>query len=259
MAGGYPGGLPRPGDEPRSSPRSEPMDHMETYPTRTIAYLCELFHPPQTPSPEAIQKLHNQYFAAGNPPYSSFAVTPMGPVLSNPGMRPGAVSQVAFLGDRLQFREEMGALTCEGFGERVQQIATDAARVIGIPQFAGQQVTIRTLINPRRFNDAGAYMRDGLFGFGDTTQTFEVEPRILGLRLVFPGSPESPSTNALRIENYAQDPRSLYLENQSSFGPQTLVGDTSALENNVALTYQFLIEKALAFVDTFDQRLEGES
>lgn len=229
---------------------------MQTYPTRTIAYLCEVFHPPRKPSPEAVQQLHNQYFAAGNPPYSSFAVTPMGPVLSNPGMRPGTVSQVAFFGDRLQFREELGALTCEGFGERVQRISNDAARVIGIAQFLGQQVTIRTLINPRRFNDAAGYMRDALFGFGDTTEIFESQPRILGLRLVFAGSPQSPSTNSLRIENYAQDPRSLYLENQSTFGLQA--GNELSLEENVASTYRFLIERALVFVDTFDQRLEED-
>jgi hypothetical protein len=229
---------------------------METYPTRTIAYHCDLYHQPQTPSPEAIQKLHNRYFAEGNPPYSSFAVTPVGPVLSNPGNRPGAISQAVFMADRMQFREELGGLTCEAFGERVRRIATDAAEVVGIQQFAGQQVTIRTLINPRRFNEAGDYMRNGLFGFGDTTQAFPVEPKILGLRLVFPATPESQTTNSLRIENYAQDPRSLYLENQSSYGPQSLSGDPEVLEQHVTEAYEFLIEHALAFVDTFDHRLE---
>ena len=38
----------------------------------------------------------------------SFAVAPGGPVLSNAVSRPGAASQVSFLGDRIQFREELG-------------------------------------------------------------------------------------------------------------------------------------------------------
>ena len=229
---------------------------MENYPTRTIAYVCDLYHQPRNPSPEAIQKLHNRHFAEGNPPFSSFAVTPMGPVLSNPGMRPGAISQVAFLADRIQFREENGALTCEAFGERVLGIASEAAKLTGIHSFAGQQVTIRSLINPRQFTDAGEFMRDGLFGFGETIEMFPVPPRILGLRLVFPPGPDNPATNALRVENYAQDPRSLFLENQGSFGPQGVGGDLSALESNVVQTYEFLVDRAQSFIGTFDQRLD---
>ncbi len=229
---------------------------MDTYPTRTIAYVCELFHPPQQPPTEAIQKLHNRYFEDGNPPYSSFAVTPVGPVLSNPIMRPGALSQVAFLADRIQFREELGVLTCEDFGSRVAQIARDASASAGIQAFPGQQVTIRSLINPKQFKDSSRFMRDGLLGFGETVEIFDEAPQILGLRLVFPASAEHPSTNTLRIENYAQDPRSLFLENQASFGVQVASEGLLDLGKNILSTYQFLVDQAQTFVETFDQRLE---
>ena len=232
------------------------MSPMTAYATRTIAFICELFHAPQPPATEAIQRLHNRYFSEGNPPYSSFAVTPIGPVLSNPAARAGALSQVAFLADRIQFREELGALTVEDFGKRVRQIAGDAGAERQIEGFAGQQVTIRTLVNPRKFANSLDYMRDGLFGFGDMVDVFEQDAQIYGLRMVFPPTEDNRTANALRIENYAQDPRTLYLENQSSFGPLKLDGELELLESNVTNAYSFLVDKAASFVSAFDLRLE---
>lgn len=229
---------------------------MTAYPTRTIAYICELFHAPQPPATEAIQKLHNRYFAEGSPPYSSFAVTPAGPILSNPSTQPGALSQVAFLPDRIQFREELGAMTAEDFGQRVRTVASDAADQRKIEGFIGQQVTIRTLVNPRKYDSSSEYMRDGLLGFGDMIDAFEAEPQIYGLRMVF--QPTQACRNMLRIENYVQDPRTLFLENQSSFGPLRTADQANLLEENVTDAYGFLVEKAASFVQAFDLRLEEE-
>lgn len=229
---------------------------MDAYPTRTIAYVCELFHAPHQPPTEAIQKLHNRYFEDGNPPYSSFAVTPIGPVLSNPLMRPGALSQVAFLADRIQFREELGTLTCEDFSAQVARIASDAAQATGVSAYPGQQVTIRSLITPKQWKESDAFMRDALFGFGETVEAFEKTPHIYGLRLVFPPTSESPSTNTLRVENFAQDPRSLFLENQASYGPQVVAEGLRDVAPNVTAAYHFLVDQAQTFVETFDQRLE---
>ena len=78
---------------------------MPHHTTRTIAYVCELFHPPRKPDPKAIQKLHNALFESGSQLYTSFAVTPVAPILSNPGVRPEIVSQVAFLADRMQSKD----------------------------------------------------------------------------------------------------------------------------------------------------------
>ncbi len=229
---------------------------MTSYATRTIAFVCELFHPPQAPATEAVQRLHNRYFSQGNSPYSSFAVTPMGPVLSNPGMKPGAVSQAAFLPDRIQFREELGALTAEEFSQRVMRVAQDSSAERKLDNFAGQQVTIRTLVNPRKFEDAVSYMRDGLFGFGDMIDVFQQDPQIFGLRMVFPPSQASRSSNAVRIENYAQDSRTLYLENQSTSGPMSAETGFDSIEGNVMEAYSFLVEKASSFVQAFDIKLD---
>ena len=62
------------------------------YAPRTIAYACELLHPPLAPDPLALQKVHNRMFESGAPEYRNFAVTSEGVVLSNPTSLPQAVS-----------------------------------------------------------------------------------------------------------------------------------------------------------------------
>ena len=48
------------------------------YNPRTIALICELGHPPLNPDPAPVQRVHNEMFQSGDPPYSSFSVTPQG-------------------------------------------------------------------------------------------------------------------------------------------------------------------------------------
>jgi hypothetical protein len=227
------------------------------YPTRTIALLCELYHPPRPPDPRPVQKLHNQMFESGAPAYSSFTVTPTGPVLSNPVAQPGASSQVAFLPDRFQFREELGSLTCEAFGKRVLEIVESVAGLREVQIFTGQQVTIRSLINPRNFRDARTFLKQGMFGFTQQTEALGREPQLYGLRLVFPPDGQEPNAYALRIESYNNDPRSLFLENQGSFGPTVVTRGLQPIGAHVEATYEFLVERVLRFLGHFDARTEA--
>ena len=233
------------------------------YDTRTIAFICELMPPPSQPDTGAVQRVHNSFFQDGNPPYTSFAIPPMGPVLTNPSVRPGAVSQAVFLPDRFQFREELGALTCEDFGARVRQVTEAVTAQIGLQDFSGQQVTIRSLVNPRHYKDSRELLRKGLLKLQEPLPHFEQDPAIWGLRMVFPPQeptaeqPEfdqdRPTANALRIESYAQDPRSLFLENQGTFGQIAVNDGLDILEANIHSAYEFLTERGLKFVASFDQ------
>lgn len=224
-----------------------------TYPTRTIALLCELLHPPVAPDPRPIQKLHNEMFEAGQPAYAGFQVSPQGPVLSNPVVTPGAVSQVAFLADRLQFREERGSLTHETFAAQVREIAERSAPLRGVPVYAGQQIVLRSLVNPRTATDTRAFLRNRVFGFGDELNLLGRTPHLVGLRLGFGPEPDQSGAFGLRIESYNPDPRSLFIEVQGSFGP--VAGqDLEQLEKNVLSTYGFLVERVLPFLAHFDRR-----
>jgi hypothetical protein len=226
------------------------MSHV--YTPRTIAFHCELFHPPQEVDPAPIQKVHNTMFQSGEPAYSCFAVTPNGALLSNPTTRPGAVSMASFLPDRYQFREELSSLTYEGFAAQARRIAEEVSGLRGMQVFTAQHVTIRTLVNPRSYKDSRVYLKQGMFGFKDEVEAFEREPQLYGIRLVFPPDGDRPHAFSLRIESFNNDPRSLYIENQGSFGPLMVARGLEAIEQNVLDTYSFIVDQALPFIGCFD-------
>ena len=74
-------------------------------------------------------------------------------------------------------------------------------------------------INPRSFKNARLFLREGMFGFGDQEETLGREPQLYGLRLAFQPAGEEKNAYSLRIESYNNDPRSLFLEVQATFGP----------------------------------------
>lgn len=226
------------------------------YAPRTIAFLCDLQHPLITPDPGPIQKIHNQMFEGGSPIYSSFHVTHEGAVLSNPTQRPDANSSVTFQASRMLFREELTGMTVETFGQRVRQVAELVAPPRGLQVFTAQQVTLRSLVNPQRFRDSREYLKDGMLGLGDELEAFGRQPQLYGVRLVFPATQETPQYYSLRVESFHQDPRSLFLENQGTFTPVVIARGLEQLEQNVTATYEFLVERALRFVGSFDVRAE---
>jgi hypothetical protein len=227
------------------------------YAPRTIAFVTEIFHPPRQADPGPIQRVHNHLFRSGNPLYQSFAVTPNGAVLSNPAAQPGAVSMAAFLGDRFQFREELSSLTVEDFASRVRTVSELVTEIVGLQVFTAQQVSIRTLVNPRHFKDSRAFLKQGMFRLGSETEDFGREPQLLGMRLVFPATAEHPQAYALRIESFHGDPRDLYIENQASFAPILVARGLGAIESNVLDAYRYLVDRALRFVGRFDVRQEA--
>ena len=226
------------------------------YAPRTIALITELFHPPRHPEPAPIQRVHNQLFQTGNSPYQGFVVTPQGAVLSNPTTRPGSASMAAFLGDRFQFREEFSSLTVDEFALRVRFVSELVVSQTGVQVFTAQQVTVRTLVNPRYFKDSRTFLKQGLLGLEGETDDFGREPHLFGLRMVFPAQESAPNSYALRIESYHADTRDVYIENQASFPPILVARGLAPIEQNIVDAYRFLVERALRFVSRFDAKLE---
>ena len=227
------------------------------YAPRTIAFVCELLHPPLAPDAAPIQRIHNELFQGPDPAYQSFHAMPQGAALSNPVTRPGAVSTAEFLADRIRFREELSGLTMEAFCGRMHSVAERVAQARGIQVFTAQNVVVRTLVNPRTFKDSRSFLKQGVFGFDAETETLGRDPQHLGLRLVFPPSQEEPYAFSLRVESFGNDPRSLFLENQGTFGPTVLQRGTEPVVQNVERTYRFLTTRVLSFLEQFDARLEA--
>jgi hypothetical protein len=228
------------------------------YAPRTISLVCELLHAPSQPDPAPIQRVHDRLFKSGAPPYASFMVTPAGAVLSNPAAIPGSNSFAAFRPDRFQFCEELSSLTHDEFAARVRKVSEAAAAERGLSGFTAQMVTLRTLVNPRSFDDSRDYLKSALFGFDDELKAFGRDPALLGIRLVFPGGPNAPGTHTLRIESFFRDPRSLFLELVSAYGPAQADGGLVQVEENIHASYRFLTENTTRFISYFDSACAGE-
>lgn len=228
------------------------MARLTLYAPRTIALVCELVHTPLMPDPAPIQRVHNQLYETGDPPYQSFSVTGLGAVLSNPVQMPGASSLAAFLPDRFQFREELSSVTYDDFAARVRSVAAKVGAARGLAMFQAQHVTLRTLVNPQSFQDSREYLKHGLFGLDDELEVFGRDPALLGLRLVFPAGEGRPGTHALRIESFSNDPRSLFLEITSSYGPILAETGLAEVESNIVASYRFVTEQTMRFLHGFD-------
>jgi hypothetical protein len=228
------------------------MPRTTLYTPRTISLQCELLHAPLQPDPVPIQRVHDQLYRSGAPPYTSFMVTPGGTLLSNPVAVPGANSYAAFRPDRFQFCEELSSVTYDEFAGRVRAVSERVATQRGLPLFTGQIVTLRTLVNPRAFRDSREYLKLSLLGLDDELEAFGREPALLGVRFVFPAGPGEPGSHALRIESFSSDPRSLFLEIVSTYGPIRTDGGLVQVEENIHASYRFVTERAMRFVGAFD-------
>ncbi len=233
------------------------MARTTIYTPRTISLVTELIHAPSQPDPAPIQRVHDHLFRTGSPPYSSFMVTPAGPVLSNPAAVPGANSFAAFRPDRFQFCEELSTATYDEFASRVRSVSERVASERGLALFMAQVVTLRTLVNPRTFQDSRQYLKAAMFGFDDETEAFGREPALLGIRLVFPAGNGEAGSHALRIESFSSDARSLFLEIVSTYGPLRTDGGLVQAEENIHASYRFVTERALRFIGYFDTSAAG--
>ncbi len=223
------------------------------YDIRTIAFLAEILHPPMDLEAKAIQNLHAELFDIPELAYRNFTLAPDGIHMTNLVDQPGAVSSVSFLIDRVQFREEMTGLTVEEFGKRVRGVLERVIPARNLPLATGQQFIVRSLLNPRHFQDSRDFLARAVCKIDPShLEPFQRPPGLFGLKLVFPQLPQDPSLFSLRIESFNQDPRSIFVENVGTFTHCVLPQGIGELLANLERTYAFLDEKATAFLARFD-------
>ncbi len=225
-----------------------------SYDIRTIAFLAEVIHPPIELDVKNIKKLHDEIFEDPQISYRNFAMAPDGIHLSNLVDRPGAVSSVSFLPDRVQFREEFTGNTVDEFGTRVKGIVLRAGKYSGFNIAIGHQFVVRSLLNPRYYTDTREFLATGTCGMEEHYfEGFKRPLGLFGLKFVFPQTPEDSSLFTLRIESFNQDPRSLFIENIGTFTHCMIPGEIDKLSGNLEKTYDFLAEKVTGFIAQFDK------
>ncbi|MFN0206969.1 MAG: hypothetical protein ACKVS6_11760 [Planctomycetota bacterium] len=225
------------------------------YDTRTLAFICELFHPPQqTIDATRIQSIHNELFASPRTGYRNFNFTQGGVVLSNPLANPSANSSFLVSSDRLRLTEELTEVALDDFIARMELVLKLSLQRLEIPIFTACQVSVRSLVNPRQFRDARDYLTKGMFRFSDDDLAPFGRPcQMLGLKLVFPQPAGEKGFYSLRIESWNNDPRSVYMENVGTFTGVVAAAEVASYAECVRATYAFLTDRAVEFLARFDR------
>ncbi len=227
------------------------------YDPRTIAFLCEVFHPPVAHEAPRIQAIHAELFADPRTGYRNLHFGPGTATLSNSLATPNANSSVQILGDRLRLTEELTESSMDDFLGRLERVTRLGGTKLEIPVYTACQVSVRTLVNPRHYRDSREFLARGVFRFGEEDlTTFGRPSQMLGLRMVFPQSGTERAFYSLRIESYNGDPRSIYIENVGTFPGIVPAAEAGRLTECVRATYDFIVERALAFLGRFDAKTE---
>lgn len=223
------------------------------YDPRSIAFCAEILYPPQQLRADQVQVVHNTLYRQPAFGYQNFQVAPDGIHLSNLPQAPGQVSSASFTWDRLVLREELRGSTVEDFATRLVNVATVSFQVLGITTTLAQQFVVRALIQPRHFRDGRDFLTQRLVTPGsDAWQGFGRPLQSLGLRLSFPPTEASKEMHHVRIETWPHDPRSLWLENTSSFAGPVAVENLPQVANHLYANYRFLSGPVLEFLAGFD-------
>lgn len=230
------------------------------YSLRSIAYLAELIHQPRQHSAEDLQKVHTFSFGDDSCRYQNFMLLPggAGAALTNPQTQANMVSSATFLADRIQIREEMSGISREDFQARVARLSELSLQVLGVQQFLAQNFIVRSLVNARNYYDSREFIARSVLNMEeDDFQCLQRAPQILGVRLVFPQTNENRGMYSVRVESYAAEPRSLFIENVGVF--RSIVNQTNLadLTSNFFATYDYIDGNVVDFIAQFDAREEG--
>lgn len=225
------------------------------YPLRSIAFLAELIFPPRAHRAEDLQKIHAAAFTDPKCQYQNFALVPGGATLSNPQATANVISAASFLADRLQIREEMSGISREDFQGRVESLAGHAMSVLRVEQFIIQNYVVRSLVNARNFVDSREFMSRSLLNMEDEDfACLERTPQIVGVRMVFPQTEEHPGMFNIRVESYAAEPRSLFVENVGVFRSMITSNNLHEVTSHFDSTYEYVDGNLVNFIAQFDGR-----
>ncbi len=224
---------------------------------RTIALIVELIH---LPMQHAIGKLRNLYTQLCTEcEFENFTRRPGGARIERPASEEAGLSRLTFSPDRVQFTEEGGLLTLDSFCRRLEVIMERTMDQLGIPLFLMEQCTVRSVVTPGAYKSASDFIGARLTNVASADLSLlGRHANVFGFRLVVPPTPEHRNSYNVRIEVYARDPKSLYLENVGTFRQPVNRGDLSALTGAMQEAGTFVSERLCPFLSLFDVPPDGE-
>ena len=218
---------------------------------RTNALLIELIHLPMQHSPSRLRSLYQELCTQCE--FENFIRKPAGAIIERPASEEAGLSRLTFATDRMHFVEEGGLLTLDSFCQRLDAILGRSMDHLGIPIFLMELCTVRMVATPGHFDSASEFISTRLLNsdavdlsqLGRTTKVF-------GLSLTVPPAQDLRDSYSIRVEVFARDPKSLYLENAGTFRTPINRADIATAANAMRATSDFVSERLCPFLSRFD-------
>jgi len=222
---------------------------------RTVTFRSEIVHIPVTQAPERLRAAFSELCRRCG--YENFIRTTVGARIERPSGEGEGTGRVVFSSDRIEVFEDDAQISVHEYVARLQSVLEVAVSALGIPVFLVQQTTLRTIATPLANPGGEQFIGRRLFRVAaDDLEALGRPVRLFGVRLVFPSrSAEEPSYD-VRVETYARDPKSLYIENQGVFKVPIAPADLRVAGERVQATAEFISEKICPFLSHLD---EGEA
>ncbi|RJP25799.1 MAG: hypothetical protein C4527_16500 [Candidatus Omnitrophota bacterium] len=149
--------------------------------------------------------------------------------------------------DRFVFRDDFTQGAYETFEEDIHQIVIHLRELFKIPVLLHNKVLIRLLMPFQGEDNVVEYFHKTIMSNAcQRLDRFERPTTGVGLKLVFPATPEHHSTFHLRIEPYFRDLKMFYLENNAQFFDPIV--NFLDVKNYLNQSYEFVKEQAGPFI-----------
>jgi hypothetical protein len=154
--------------------------------------------------------------------------------------------------DRLVYRDDYTQCLFSTFTEDIQQILNRVRETLHIPVLLHNKVTVRLLMPYQSGENTVDFFQKNLLNNAvPHLSIFERPLSGVGIRFIFPPTPEQHSTFHLRIEPYFPDLKMFFIENNGQFfDPIVNVQD---IKKYLDATYDFIKEKAGPFILSLNQ------
>jgi hypothetical protein len=223
---------------------------------RTISLLCEIVHIPIAHTLDPLREIYNRVCSTCG--YENFIRTASGARLERPGPDATGFSHLTFSSDRIQFTDDHMGISVEQFAQKVSAALQEAISTLRLPVILAQQTTVRVTTTPNSSRSAEEFLGRRIFRVDPSDLASFARPAsMFGFRMMFPQKSDHLNAFNARIESYLRDPQSVYIENVGSFKQPIQCGHPQAMalvERNILETAEFLVEKLLPFLSTYDRR-----
>jgi len=220
---------------------------------RTISLITELVHLPMAHSADKLREVYNEVCRLCG--YENFLRVQGGARIERNEPDGAGRSQLTFLSDRIQLSEEHTGITVDQFGKKTTGVLSTALPALGIPFLLVQVCTVRVTAAPNHFRTASEYLARSLFRIQpEDFQPLQRPTSVFGFRLVFPPTAQHPNNFNVRVECYARDGRSLYIENVGTFNSSIQPASLQEVDRNLQRTSDFLVENIVGFLSIFDRK-----